>query len=239
MLNDDKVKDYIVRKHNHLVNSVREKTYSPLELKLIAKVISLVSKDDTNLESNQLFLRDLEFISDTTTNHMYYKKVFEVLFDTNIYLPCGGKTKWFSYLKVEDGYIEYAFDTRLKDYLISLNSNNRQYYLSNVLSLESSYSIHIYELLNQMRDKKGRNIFIKDFRSVLSIPDSYNITNIKKRILDKAKIELSEKTDLSFEYTFVKKSRAVTAIKFSIKGSLHSRSQLKKHSSHSTWSEGK
>lgn len=220
-------KDYIVRKHNHLVNSSREKAYSPLELKLIAKVISRVTPSCTNLVTDKIYLRDLEFISNETKNHVYYKKIFEVLSDTNVYLPCGGKVKWFSYLNIHDGFIEYAFDERLKDYIVQLNSNNRQYYLSNILALNSRYSIHIYELLNQMRDKKGREIFIEDLIKILNIPDSYNITNIAKKVLDIAKEELESKTDLSFEYSFVKQGRKVSKIKFSIKGSLYSRSQIK------------
>lgn len=222
-------KDYVVRKHNHLVNSSREKAYTPVELKLIAKVISLVGPDDTNLEPNKLYLRDLEFINDGTKNHNYYKKIFEILSDTNIYLPCGGKVKWFSYINVKDGFIEYSFDTRLIDYIVQLKSNNRQYYLSNILALNSRYSIHIYELLNQMRDKKGRDIFIEDLIRILNIPDSYNITNIAKKVLDVAKEELAEKTDLSFEYNFIKTGRKTTKVKFSIKGYLHSRSQINKN----------
>ena len=222
-------KDHIVRKHNHLVNSVREKAYSPIELKLIAKVISLVHKDDTNLETKKIYLRDLEFISSDTKNHKYYKKVFETLSDTSIYLPCGGKVKWFSYINFHNGYIEYSFDNRLINYIVQLNANNRQYYLSNVLSLNSRYSIHIYELLNQLRDKRGREIFIDDFREILNIPESYNITNIQNKVLELAKVELSEKTDLSFEYNLIKECRKITKIKFAIKGSLHSRSQINKN----------
>lgn len=222
-------KDYIVRKHNNLVNSSREKAYSPLELKLIAKVISLVTPDYTNLVTERIYLRDLEFISDNSKNHSFYKKTFEELSDTNIYLPCGGKVKWFSYINVHDGFIEYAFDTRLKDYIVQLNSNNRQYYLSNVLALNSRYSIHIYELLNQMRDKKGREIFIDDLINILNIPASYNISNIAKKVLDTAKEELENKTNLSFEYSFIKQGRKISKVKFSIKGSLHSRSQINKN----------
>ncbi|PPK57331.1 replication initiator protein [Malaciobacter marinus] len=220
-------KDYIVRKHNHLVNSSREKAYSPLELKLIAKVISLVTPDYKNLLTERIYLRDLEFISNETKNHNYYKKIFEILSDTNFFLPCGGKVKWFSYLNIHDGFIEYAFNESLKDYIVQLNSNNRQYYLSNILALNSRYSIHIYELLNQMRDKKGREVFIEDLIKVLNIPASYNITNIAKKVLDTAKEELEEKTDLSFEYSFIKQGRKISKVKFAIKGSLHSRSQIK------------
>jgi plasmid replication initiation protein len=222
-------KDYIVRKHNHLVNSSREKAYTTAELKLIAKVISLVGPDDTNLETKKLYLRDLEFISDDTKNHYFYKNIFETLSDTNVYLPCGGKVKWFSYINVNDGYIKYSFDTRLIDYIVQLNANNRQYYLSNVLSLNSRYSIHIYELLNQMRDKRGREIFINNFRDILNIPESYNITNIQNKVLELAKAELSSKTDISFEYSLIKECRKITKIKFAIKGSLHSRSQVNKN----------
>ena len=35
-----------------------------------------------------------------------------------------GWTNWFSFLKYKEGVIEYAFDERLKQYLLNLKNNN-------------------------------------------------------------------------------------------------------------------
>lgn len=46
---------------------------------------------------------------------------------------------------------------------------------------------------------------LDELREMFQVPNSYNIGNIKKHILDKSKNEFSEKTDIFFEYIMTKK----------------------------------
>lgn len=174
-------KDYKVRKHNYLVNAKAKKIFSVNELKLVAKTISLLTPKDTNLKTKTIHIKNLDFIGQNDKNHTYFKNLFEGLLSKPFQIPNGkGWVNWFSYLNYENGFIEYAFDERLKNYLLEVKGNSKDYYLSNVLNLNSAYSIRVYELLNQMRDKGGRTIFIDEFKELLNIPDSYNIDKVKK-----------------------------------------------------------
>ncbi|REA67769.1 replication initiation protein, partial [Staphylococcus pseudintermedius] len=59
--------------------------------------------------------------------------------------------------------------------------------------LRSSYTKELYRHLMQYRNKEWRNgywvVKVEDFRRALSIPSSYRMTNIDKRILEQAKEE--------------------------------------------------
>jgi hypothetical protein len=69
-------------------------------------------------------------------------------------------------------------------------------------------------------NKTEKLISLKELREILEIPRSYqygNSSGIKKRILEKAKKELEEHTDIIFEYEEIKTGRKVTHLKFIIR----------------------
>ncbi len=76
--------------------------------------------------------------------------------------------------------------------------------------------IKIYELLNQYKVVGKRTIEIKDLRILLNLSRGYknpNITNLLKEIQE----ELTTKTDLTFDFKPIKKSREFIAFEFDIK----------------------
>ena len=134
----------------------------------------------------------------------------------------GSKLKqlsWVSYVEydVSNGKIEIAFDPRLKPYLLQLKREFTSYKLKHVLELKSSYSIRIYEILKKWQTIGKIEIQLEDLRKMLGVTDKYlEYHNFKKRVLNKAKTEINEKTDLSFDFEEVKTGRMVTGIKFFI-----------------------
>ena len=133
-----------------------------------------------------------------------------------IKLPNGYEVNWFSCLKYENGFIEYSFDTRLKEFLLNINSNFTSYYLTNVLNLKSAYSIRIFELLFQLKDKGYRTIFLNDLRECLGIPISYSNKDIR-RLIQNVQKDLQLHTTIQFEFKIVKKGRIFHKVEFIIK----------------------
>lgn len=211
------IEDYKVVKHNFLINAKSKYKYSLNELKLICHLIANILPTDTNLETKKVSMRDLNFIiSCESNNYSKIGKELENLLTKPFKLPNGYVVNWFSCLKYENGFLEYSFDTRLKEYLLNLNSNFTSYYLTNVLNLKSAYSIRIFELLFQLKDKGYRTIFLNDLRECLGIPDSYSNKDIR-RLIQNVQKDLQLHTTIQFEFKIVKKGRAFHKVEFIIK----------------------
>jgi plasmid replication initiation protein len=96
--------------------------------------------------------------------------------------------------------------------------------LENILSLNSSHAIKIYQLLVQYKISGERVISIDELRSILGIADmkaykSYGA--IKRRILEISKNEINTKTDINISYTENKPHKKVESIKFKITEKKH------------------
>ena len=121
-----------------------------------------------------------------------------------------------------DGYIRLQLHDQIKSYLININGSlDKNYTL-----FDRNYAIELpikilrfYLLLKRFADTGFRYMTVDEIRDVFDLQDKYkSFGNIKQRLIDKAKVELEEKTDIRFEYEEVKKagSKAVFAVKFKI-----------------------
>ena len=210
------IEDYKVVKHNFLINAKSTYKYTLNELKLISHLIANILPSDTNLEIKKVSIRELNFIVTDSNNYSKIGKELEKLKIKIIKLPNGYEVNWFSCLKYENGFIEYSFDTRLKEFLLNINSNFTSYYLTNVLNLKSAYSIRIFELLLQLKDKGYRTIFLNDLRECLGIPISYSNKDIR-RLIQNVQKDLQLHTTIQFEFKIVKKGRIFHKVEFIIK----------------------
>lgn len=210
------IEDYKVVKHNFLINAKSKYKYTLNELKLICHLIANILPTDTNLETKKVSIRELNFIVTDSNNYSKIGKELEDILTKPFKLPNGYVVNWFSCLKYENGFIEYSFDTRLKEFLLNLNSNFTSYYLTNVLNLKSAYSIRIFELLFQLKDKGYRTIFLSDLRECLGIPISYSNKDIR-RLIQNVQKDLQLHTTIQFEFKIVKKGRVFHKVEFIIK----------------------
>jgi len=210
------MEDYKVVKHNFLINAKSKCKYTLNELKLICHLIANILPTDTNLETKKVSMRELNFIVSDSNNYSKIGKELEKLEEKSIKLPNGCEVDWFDSLKYKNGFLEYSFDTRLKEYLLNLNSNFTSYYLTNVLNLKSAYSIRIFELLFQLKDKGYRTIFLNDLRECLGVPNSYSNKDIR-RLIQNVQNDLLTHTTIQFEFKLVKKGKQFHKVEFIIK----------------------
>ncbi|WP_148570181.1 replication initiation protein [Aliarcobacter cryaerophilus] len=212
-----KKEDYKVVKHNDLVNEKPKDPYTLNQLKLICHLISHIKPTDTNFETKEVSLKELNFDSiENGCNYGIFKSEILELLKKPFQIPEDeGWTNWFSFLKYKEGVIEYAFDERLKQYLLNLKNNFTSYQLKNILSLKSVYAIRMYELLKQYEVAKARTIEIKELRSLLNISRGYKNNDITK-LLENVKEELTLKTDLTFNFEVFKKQQKLNEVKFTI-----------------------
>jgi hypothetical protein len=124
-----------------------------------------------------------------------------------------------------DGVLEIEFSHRLLEYLLKIKDKYLRYNIINIMSLSSKYVIRLYKILKDAFEKNARygnkaelELSIRELREKLEIPKSYQYSSgIKLRILEKAKKEFKEHTDIIFEYEEIKTGRKVTHLKFIIR----------------------
>lgn len=99
-----------------------------------------------------------------------------------------------------------------------------KYLLSNTIKFKSVYSVRLYELITQFRNKrngKTDEFPLEIFRKQLGIePKQYQgMSDFKKYVLDKAVGEINEHSDLLVVYDQIKDGRTITGFcfKFEIK----------------------
>jgi plasmid replication initiation protein len=90
------------------------------------------------------------------------------------------------------------------------------YSLTEYLSLPSTYSQRIYEILRSWDDCVTTEISTADLHERLCTPPSLrkNFAAFRRRVLDKSHKDITGKTRLRYEWEPIKKGRKVTAVRF-------------------------
>lgn len=124
----------------------------------------------------------------------------------------------FPRVKYKDGILQVTMFADILPYFIELKRGFTTYQLQAALDLDSIYSQRMYELLSKFKDTRIWNfVQVEYLRQLLAVEDKYiKIAMFRKRILDTAKNELAEKTELSFKYEFHKTGRKYTHVTFYI-----------------------
>lgn len=109
------------------------------------------------------------------------------------------------------------FAPELKPYLLGLKEFFTSYKLENAIRLTGKYSFRLYEVFKCNEFKKTLEFKLSDLTEILVLGKSYRYFDIKRQILETAKRELTEKTDIIFDYEEIKCRKKVVALKFHIR----------------------
>lgn len=126
------------------------------------------------------------------------------------------------YINKKQGTVTIQASERFEFILNSIGSNFTRFELENITKLSSGYTKELYRQLMSHRDLQTRSgawyVKVEDFRQILSIPKSYQMTNIDKRIFEKARKEFTtpdEDGNKIFELFKVEKVKARSGNKIS------------------------
>lgn len=204
---------YSVNQSNNLLNARQDLDLT--ERRIIYSIISLVQPEDQEMKTYILSVKELaNLIGISPTS--FYERVEEAIdrlqtkyfvvekMDKNGKLEIVDKVNWIqraTYLP-KKGLVRIQLSDGLAKYLLNLKSYTK-YQLYNVLRLKSQYSWRMYELLKEKEPLQKKRIFrVPELRRLLGIPDDkYRQTkNLRAYVIEQAKKELKEKTDIYFEY---------------------------------------
>lgn len=138
------------------------------------------------------------------------------------------ETNWVQqvrYVKSE-GRIEVIFTVAVVNEITRLSSHFTQYDLEFIATLNSIYSVRLYELIVKWLSARQTDIFDYEIlRGQLGIGvDEYQrMTDFKKRVLDLAVNEINEKTNIKVKYENVKQGRKIIGFTFTVHEKLKSK----------------
>ena len=131
------------------------------------------------------------------------------------------ETNWVQqvrYVKSE-GRIEIIFTVAVVKEITRLSSHFTQYDLEFIATLNSIYSVRLYELIVKWLSAKKTDVF--DYEILrgqlgIGVNEYQRMTDFKKRVLDLAVNEINEKTNIKVKYENVKQGRNIIGFTFTV-----------------------
>ena len=235
-----------VVEHNDLISSVAKMDKVPL--KIFELAVSCIDTDNPS-KDNIVFLSKRELfaffdVSDSN-KHSRFREAIEKMQKTAYFEIKEAKDKgykmksivpipmveWNSY----NNEVKIRFDIDIMPYLIELKQNFTQYALTDVMELNSKYSIIIYKWLcmhfnqyehyqnkggrryNQLEEYRNPSIPMNELRVLTDTVTEYKrFTHFETRILKTAEKEINQCTTLNMSYEKIKKGRSIDSIQFHI-----------------------
>lgn len=129
---------------------------------------------------------------------------------------------FFTDIRYRKGIITANFNPLMGPFLLNLKKCFTTYNLTEYLSLPSLYSQRIFEITKSLANSKDGEAIISmaDLHRFLSTPPSFqtNFKEFRRRVLEKAHKDITEKTSLKYEWEPVKVGRSVEKIRFIFSG---------------------
>ena len=218
--------NYWVAQSNDLIEARHNKPLTVREQKIILAMVSEIQPDDEDFKEYRISLKSFNEMLGLKgkTKYTEIKDIVKSLMGKTIEIPRKNKgwllANWVSSAEYIDGegVIELTFSPKLKPYLLQLKEFTL-YRLSNILALNSTYSIRLYELMKKWEFIGSWEYSLEELRGKLGVEEGTypKYSNFKARVLSNAVKEVNEKTDFYISFEEIKKGRSVARIKFSIK----------------------
>ena len=221
----------LVRKSNNLVEG--KYRFDIWEMRVFTKMLTMILPSDEDFKEYRIYLKEVIDDFNLAADKQSYKllkdgaiklmkKEIKIIRDTD-----EGEKEFLTHIavgldsftsKTQGSYVDISFHPKMKPFLLQLQTQFLMYDVRNILQLQSSYSVRIYELLKQYEKIGKRTFSIDDLKETLAVMDKYPLyANFKQRIIMKAQEDLMAYTDIRFTFEEIKKGRAIHSIVFTIK----------------------
>lgn len=220
-------KNYMVTQGNGLIEARHINPLTVREQKIVLTMVSMIQPTDEDFKDYRISIKEFSEMLGLEGSAKYteIKEITKDLMSKSIEIPKsdGGWlfANWVSSAeyKTGEGSIALSFSPKLMPYLLQLKNAFTSYRLSNILSLKSTYSIRLYELMKKWQHLGRWECSVESLREKIGVsPDKYpRYANFKARVLKSAVEEVNAKTDLFITFKENKKGRSVERIEFTIR----------------------
>lgn len=184
------------------------------EMRMFETLLSSINKDDQDFKRIRLKVTDVIRLWGVPQKNAYRQvrnslaglldKKFALEYtreDGTKYIEMATYISSFSYGE-GDGYANVSIDPLFKPYLIDLKDRFTRFGLASILQLSSPIAMRTFELLMQYVAVGKREFTVADYKKKVGIEDKYkgNNANLKKYVLDRVVVEITEKTQLLTRY---------------------------------------
>ena len=232
--------EMVLRKTNELIQKFAVDVKSTTESDIFDYMIANITSTKYDKEFNAITFSIVDFFKYTYDrkpsgdDYKDFKKAVEGLANRSVwgivekgeYANCETLLRLIErpYINPKTGQVTLRLDDNLKPYLLDFAEKpyTRMLYLTKA-ALSTKYIKRLYEILKSYENMAsgiwppiGSYLDIDEFKKMLNVPESYLAGNIKKRILEPAKQEIEEKTDISFVYRERKEGNKIVGYQFRI-----------------------
>lgn len=228
-ITQESLNDVCVRKHNDLIEA-KYQLPNLHEQRIIFMLLGQIRPYDEDFKCYRLSGADFAEIVGLKGKDIYAEldRATKSLVSRTISIRKDEKSflhvNWLSSAEYQtgSGYVELAFDPKLKPYLLQLKQHFTEYKIDTIFSFKSIYAIRLYELLKKDAFKAKGNQFkvyfeYTDLREKFGIgkKEYEKFKDFRVKTIDTAVKEISEKTDLMIsEVKYGKTGRKITNITF-------------------------
>lgn len=211
-----------VVKQSYELNNARYSLTS-VETDLIMRMIAEVKTEDEDFKPYRFKVSELEKKMGKSINRDTLKSIAQGLRKKNLTIDKGKEgflvTGWVSSFEyfAKTGDMELCFDPKLKPYLLELQGRFVKADIRYIFKLTSEYSKRIYTIFKQWEKLGKYEVLVADWQKILEVPKSMLIYNrFKEKILEVAKKQINENTDLIVNFQEIKTGRKVTGLLWTI-----------------------
>ena len=235
-----------VVEHNSLITSIAKMDKTPL--KMFELAVSCINTEEPP-KDNIIYLSKAELFTffkvDDSNKHTRFKQAIELMqkqaffqikevkdkgYEMTSIVPIP-TVKWNSY----NDDVMIRFNQDIMPYLIELKQNFTKYALSEIMELNSKYSIILYKWLSmnynqyehysnkggrraeQVENYRNPSISVKELRTITDTVNEYKeFWNFENRVLKKGIEEINAHTSFNVSYDKIKAGRSIDSIVFHI-----------------------
>lgn len=209
-------------KQSYELNTARYRL-SVVETDIIFKMISEIKNEDQDFKIYSFKVTELEKALGRSLDRSYLKETARNLMKKPLTINRGGGgflvCNWLSSFEYspKTGEIELSFDPKLKPYLLELQGRFVKADIRHVFKLTSEYSKRIYTIFKQWEKLGKYEVSVADWQKILEVPKSMlNYADFKRKVLEVAKNQINESTDLTVDFEEIKTGRKVTNLIWTI-----------------------
>lgn len=213
----------IVKKSNAIARA-QWQPQSIWEPRIVALVASKVRENDEDFYTYRISVTELTGVSDENLSGYQYQEIaksIERLGKATIRIQGKNLRNFIQYTifakcGYEDGHLIAGFHPDLKPHFLNLKAQFTAYNLFEYLTLPSSYSQRIFEILKSWANAPEVIISMVELHNTLNTPESFrkDFRQFRLRVLEKAHKDILEHTSLRFEWEPIKVGRSVEKIRF-------------------------
>ncbi|WP_061778358.1 RepB family plasmid replication initiator protein [Lactococcus cremoris] len=235
-----------VVEHNSLITSIAKMDKTPL--KMFELAVSCINTEEPP-KDNIIYLSKAELFTffkvDDSNKHTRFKQAVAKMQEQAFFEIKEEKNKGFKFRRIlpiptvewtdYDDKVMIRFNQDIMPYLIELKQNFTKYALSEIMELNSKYSIILYKWLSmnynqyehysnkggrraeQVENYRNPSITVKELREITDTVNEYkHFPHFENWILKKPLEEINAHTSFNVSYEKIKKGRSIDSIVFHI-----------------------